>query len=98
MKTISDDSGIEDNGELLGALTRAQHEVLMYVRHHIEAKGFAPSFREISAALGYTSPNSSWRLVVQLELRGMVRRSNQRTRGIDITARGMQIQQGEGVI
>jgi repressor LexA len=61
-------------------LTEKQQAVYRYLRHYIEARGFAPSFDEIRRHFGFQSFQSVQKHLKQLERKGMIRtgRKNQK--------------------
>jgi repressor LexA len=65
-------------------LTRKQHELLMFINHHLEETGFSPSFDEMKAALDLKSKSGIHRLITALEERGFLRRRAHRARALEI--------------
>lgn len=65
-------------------LTRKQHELLMFINHHLEATGFSPSFDEMKAALDLKSKSGIHRLITALEERGFLRRRAHRARALEV--------------
>lgn len=69
------------------SLTGRQMTVMRFIQGYIDTKGHSPSFREIMAACGIKSTSvASW-LLVQIEVRGFIRRAPQRARSIEILRR-----------
>jgi repressor LexA len=66
------------------ALTRRQADCLSYIRAYQVAHGFAPSFREIAAAIGVKSTSAVSRIVGGLSERGAVRRRYGRRHAVQI--------------
>jgi repressor LexA len=65
-------------------LTRRQHEILEYVRQHIDDNGYAPSFEEISERFGFRSLATVHEHLTNLERKGYIRRSHNESRAIEI--------------
>jgi len=51
-----------------------QKQILDYVTSHINQKGFAPSIREISRAMGFASPRAAQKHLEALEAEGYLQR------------------------
>lgn len=65
-------------------LTKKQHELLIFIRAHLEESGISPSFDEMKNALGLRSKSGIHRLVSALEERGFVRRLPHRARALEV--------------
>ncbi len=65
-------------------LTRKQHELLVFIDHHIQTSGFSPSFEEMKDALSLRSKSGIHRLVSALEERGFLRRHHHRARALEV--------------
>lgn len=65
-------------------LTRKQHELLMFIDHHLKGSGFSPSFEEMKVALSLRSKSGIHRLISALEERGFLRRHHHRARALEI--------------
>lgn len=65
-------------------LTRRQHEILDYVRQHIDDHGYAPSFEEISERFGFRSLATVHEHLTNLERKGYIRRAHNESRAIEI--------------
>jgi repressor LexA len=48
-------------------LTRKQHELLIFIDHHLRSTGFSPSFEEMKDALNLRSKSGIHRLISALE-------------------------------
>ena len=77
-------------------LTRRQSEILDYLRGHIEAQGYAPSFEEIAEKFGFASLATVHEHLTNLERKGYIRRSYNESRSIEVlpprgTARATEI-------
>lgn len=66
------------------ALTKKQKLILDYIGQHIEAMGYAPSFEEVAAHFGYTSLATVHEHVSNLESKGYIRKSYNRSRSIEL--------------
>ena len=53
-----------------------QQKILDFVTEHIDQKGFAPSIREISKAMGFSSPRAAQKHLEALEEAGYLQRSS----------------------
>lgn len=65
-------------------LTRRQREILDYIRRHIEANGYAPSFEEIAEEFRFQSLATVHEHLVNLERKGVIRRNYNESRAIEI--------------
>lgn len=65
-------------------LTRKQHELLIFIDHHLRSTGFSPSFEEMKDALSLRSKSGIHRLISALEERGFLRRHHHRARALEI--------------
>jgi len=65
-------------------LTRKQHELLVYIDHHLKATGFSPSFEEMKSALKLKSKAGIHRLIAALEERGFISRLHGRVRALNV--------------
>jgi repressor LexA len=65
-------------------LTRKQHELLMFIHHHLETTGFSPSFDEMKDGLDLRSKSGVHRLITALEERGFLRRRAHRARALEV--------------
>lgn len=70
----------------VAGLTRAQFDLLTFIRGYAEDKGYPPSFDEMCEAMGLASKSGVHRLLVALEERGAIRRLPHRARAIEIVA------------
>ncbi len=67
-------------------MTRRQQEVYDYVRQFLEARGHAPTIAEIRARFGLSSPATVHHALSALEREGMIRRTPNVSRGIEVVA------------
>ena len=65
-------------------LTRRQHEILDYLRAHIDDKGYAPSFEEIAERFAFQSLATVHEHLTNLERKGYIRRTHNESRAIEI--------------
>lgn len=65
-------------------LTRKQHELLMFINHHLTSQGISPSFDEMKDALALKSKSGIHRLITGLEERGFIRRMPHRARALEV--------------
>jgi repressor LexA len=71
-------------------LTKRQREILDYLAGYINDNGYAPSFEEIAEAMGYASLATVHEHLSNLERKGVIRRSFNESRGIEVTSRARQ--------
>jgi len=64
------------------ALTTREREALRLIADSISQRGFQPSYREISAAFGWKSPNATKQLVDGLKHLGVVLPGQSHSRAI----------------
>lgn len=72
-------------------LTRKQHELLVFIDHHLRTTGFSPSFEEMKDALALRSKSGIHRLISALEERGFLRRHHHRARALEVVRLPEQI-------
>lgn len=65
-------------------LTGRQESILGFLKGFIEARGYAPSLREICAHFGIKSPKNATKHLDALERKGCIRRSARISRAIEI--------------
>jgi repressor LexA len=65
-------------------LTRKQHDLLIFIDHHLKQTGFSPSFEEMKDALNLKSKSGIHRLISALEERGFLRRRHHRARALEV--------------
>ena len=65
-------------------LTRKQHELLVFIDHHLRTTGFSPSFEEMKEALSLRSKSGIHRLISALEERGFLSRHHHRARALEV--------------
>lgn len=69
------------------ALTKRQREILDYLAHYIDEHGYAPSFEEIAETMGYASLATVHEHLTNLERKGVIRRSYNESRGLEVVSR-----------
>jgi repressor LexA len=69
----------------MNMLTRKQHDLLIFIDHHLKQTGFSPSFEEMKDALQLKSKSGIHRLISALEERGFLRRRHHRARALEVT-------------
>jgi repressor LexA len=78
------------------ALTSRQRQVLDYLVAQIKKKGYAPSVREIGAALGLRSPSTVHQHLIALEQKGCIRRHGERMRALEVVDKSL-LNDGDGI-
>jgi repressor LexA len=68
------------------ALTKRQKQVLDFLASFLDRKGYCPSFEEIGKSLGLSSLATVHKHIENLEKKGFIRRSYNRSRSIDVIA------------
>lgn len=66
-------------------LTDKQHRVFQFICRHISTHGYGPTVREIAEQFGIQSPNGVICHLKALERKGMIRRSPNKSRTIELT-------------
>ena len=72
------------------ALTRRQREILDYLAGFIGERGYAPSFEEIAERMGFRSLATVHEHLSNLERKGVIRRSFNESRSIEVLTRARQ--------
>lgn len=72
-------------------LTRKQHELLMFIKNHLDSTGFSPSFDEMKDGLDLRSKSGVHRLITALEERGFLRRRAHRARALEVVRLPSQV-------
>ena len=67
-------------------LTERQREVYRFLRDLIRRRGYGPTVREIGDAFGIANPNGVMCHLRALERKGMIRRSPNKSRAIELTS------------
>lgn len=66
------------------AITRRQKDVLDFIRNFVERCGYSPSFDEIAHGIGLSSLATVHKHITNLENKGMLSRTPNRSRSIDL--------------
>ncbi len=69
-------------------LTARQKEVLASIVSFQDRNGYPPTVRELGAAVGISSPNGVVMHLKKLEREGVIRRSPNSSRGIEVLTQG----------
>ena len=56
------------------SLTRRQAEILEYITFHIQARGYAPTYREMMHHFGFSSPGSLYKHVQALQEKNLLKK------------------------
>lgn len=67
-------------------LTERQHEILLFIRGHIEAKGYPPTLREIGTRFAIRSTNGVNDHLRALERKGHIVRRDRLSRGMRVVS------------
>ncbi len=71
-------------------LTKRQREILDYLSEYIGDHGYAPSFEEIASSMGFKSLATVHEHLSNLERKGVIRRSFNESRSIEVLTRARQ--------
>jgi repressor LexA len=66
-------------------LTKRQQTVFDFIRKKIEQDGYGPTIREIAERMGFASPNGVICHLTALEKKGLISRTNNKSRSISLT-------------
>lgn len=69
----------------MSVLTKRQFEVLEWIRHFMQEKGYSPAFDEIGSGVGLSSLATVHKHLTNLERKGYIRRDYNRSRSIELT-------------
>lgn len=72
------------------SLTKRQRQILDYLTGYINKKGYAPSFEEIAEKMGYASLATVHEHLTNLEDKGVIRRSYNASRGLEVVSQDRQ--------
>lgn len=78
----------------LDQLTERQHSVFEFVRDKIQNRGYGPTVREIGEAFGIQSPNGVMCHLRALEKKGLILRSPNKSRAIELTREAIDAERG----
>lgn len=65
-------------------LSKREEDILIFIKHNIESKGYPPSVREIGQAVGLKSSSTVHGYLRRLEEKGMLRRDPAKPRAIEV--------------
>ncbi|WP_257350544.1 transcriptional repressor LexA [Pseudalkalibacillus decolorationis] len=65
-------------------LSRRQEDILNYIKHEVQRKGYPPSVREIGEAVGLASSSTVHGHLSRLEKKGLIRRDPTKPRAIEV--------------
>jgi len=68
------------------AAPKRQMNLLRFIQGHIEAKGYAPTMQTMASAMGFRSRSAVAGLLIDLELRGFIRRRRARACSVEVIA------------
>jgi len=74
---------LDDPVDLTG-LTKRQRRILVFLKDHIDQRGYPPSMREVGAACDLASTSSVSHQLRMLERKGFIRRDPNRPRALEI--------------
>ena len=66
-------------------LTKKQQTIFNFIRNRIEERGFGPTIREIAEEMEFRSPNGVICDLTALEKKGLINRTNHKSRSIVLT-------------
>jgi len=66
------------------ALTKRQREIYDFIAEFVQRNGYSPSFEEIGAGIGLSSPATVHKHINNLEAKKLLRRDYNRSRSIDV--------------
>jgi len=67
------------------SLTKRQQTIFNFIRSRIEDRGYGPTIREIADEMGFKSPNGVICHLTALQKKGLINRTNNRSRSIVLT-------------
>jgi repressor LexA len=73
-------------------LTRRQKEILDYLGHHIEEKGYAPTIEEIGDQFGLRSLATVHKHLTNLQDKGLIKRAWNRSRALELVPTHVTVQ------
>lgn len=71
-------------------LTQRQKVIFDFIRSRIEDRGFGPTIREIAEEMGFSSPNGVVCHLTALQKKGLINRTNNKSRSIVLTDEAAQ--------
>jgi len=73
------------------ALTRRQKEILDFIEHFLDERGYSPSFEEIADFFGYRSLATVHEHLTNLESKGYIRKHYNESRSIELARTAMRV-------
>ena len=77
------------------AITRRQKDVLDFISGFVERNGYSPSFEEIAVGLSLSSLATVHKHITNLQNKGMLQRTHNRSRSIDVVPVEARMRSGE---
>ena len=84
MRQIFDCVSLSIRYNLFMAITRRQKEVIDFLSSFTQKNGYSPSFEEIASGLGLASLATVHKHITNLQNKGLLQRSHNRSRSIDV--------------
>jgi SOS-response transcriptional repressor LexA len=75
-------------------ITPRQRDVLLWVAKFIATHRYSPSYQEVADGVGLFQKGPTYRLVDQLESRGMIKRTKRTARSFALTTKGDKLIKG----
>ncbi|MCU0962940.1 MAG: transcriptional repressor LexA [Pirellulaceae bacterium] len=79
---------------VLDQLTERQQQVYQFIHEKITQRGYGPTVREIGERFGISSPNGVMCHLKALEKKGLIRRSPNKSRAIELTREAIAAEKG----
>lgn len=79
---------------VMDQLTDRQKEVYEFIREKIQNRGYGPTVREIGEDFGISSPNGVMCHLRALEKKGLIKRSPNKSRAIELTREALEVDKG----
>jgi repressor LexA len=79
---------------VLDQLTERQQKVYQFIHEKITQRGYGPTVREIGECFGISSPNGVMCHLKALEKKGLIRRSPNKSRAIELTREAIDAEKG----
>ena len=80
------------------SLNKREKAILKFIEKHIEANGYPPSVREIGKAVDLRSTATVHGYLAALELKGYIKKENQKGRTLKLLKGGLDNMEGQEVI
>ena len=79
---------------VLDQLTQRQQQVYQFIHEKITQRGYGPTVREIGERFGISSPNGVMCHLKALEKKGLIHRSPNKSRAIELTREAIDAEKG----